>query len=242
MSHKNRWGAYSIFILAAASLFSCLLEGYFPLISVTFWIFFGAVFLLSLWTSLSISTLRALSLIIFGFVIGYMTQMVGTLAGMWEYSRPTYFFAGFAWSFAAISMQGLSLLIKRIIKPIDDNILNLLAVTVIFAIIPLTLGEYRQQATLRFWLYYISLFGFDLVLTYRLNFSHLLSLILAAWAIGNLSEYLGSNSGLWSFTYNRGLAPLFLTFGCWPLEFLLQYGLADWICHDHLKRGENDIW
>jgi len=75
-----------------------------------------------------------------------------------------------------------------------------------------------------FWIYYISLAGFAILMQARLPFTELLSLILAAWIMGGISEWIGATAQLWYF---RTVAPpLFLVLGCWPLEFLVIRGLA----------------
>ncbi len=233
---KSIWKIIVILVLGGMALLSAFLEGYIDKISYSFMIFFAIVFLFCLWTATVTATRIFFFLIAFGFIIGYITQMIGTSSDLWSYHGiyGTYVFAAFAWAYAAVSMQGLSILMCKAIKEIDDKLLNIIAITVIFAIIPVALRTYKTDVELRFWIYYVTLFILAIVMSYRLSFSHLVSLILAAWIMGNISEYIGSHSGLWIFGSN-GFPPIFLTFGCWPLEFLLQYNFADW-----MARGINE--
>lgn len=225
---KSIWNIIAIFVVGGMALLSAHLEGYLGMLSYGFMIFFAVVFLFCLWAATMTDTRMFLFLIAFGFVIGYIAQMIGTSAGLWAYHGKSYIFAAFAWAYAAIAMHGLSILIRKLEKEIDDKILNIIAIAVVFAIVPVAMRSYRTDVGLPFWIYVVTLFALALVMSYRLSFSHLVSLILAAWIMGNISEYIGSHDKLWTFGSNN-FPPIFLTFGIWPLEFLLQYNFADWM-------------
>lgn len=87
--------------------------------------------------------------------------------------------------------------------------------------------EFRSkfEPNVPFWIYYISLLGFAIVMHYHISFTELLSLILAAWIMGGIAEWIGATAKLWYFR-TETLPPLFLVLGCWPLEFLVIRGLA----------------
>lgn len=83
----------------------------------------------------------------------------------------------------------------------------------------------KVEPNVPFWLYYVSLLGFAIVMQFRISFTELLSLILAAWIMGGIGEWIGATARLWYFR-TEAFPPLFLVLGCWPLEFLVIRGLA----------------
>ncbi len=231
---------------------SAYFEGYRNLIlgAPKFLIFFVAVFIVCIVTALYIKTKFFIWLLIFGFAIGYLTQIVGTYNNLWVYNGiyKSYVFAGFSWAFAAATMFGLSLLIKKIFPEMDRKVYNVIALVVLFLIIIIFLGGLRTKVFLNFWIYYFALFIFGLVTIYHLKFSTLLSLILAAWIMGIVSEYMGSSIDLWKFcpisegsemvsTIACWSPPPYLTFGCWPLEFLTQIGLSSFISKENVLKN-----
>ena len=122
---------------------------------------------------------------------------------------------------------------------------------VLFLIIPIFLGKLRTGLNVYFWVYYFCLFVFGVVAAYHLKLSALLSLVLAAWIMGNVSEYMGSSIGLWRFCATpegsetaRSIAcwspPPYLTFGCWPLIFLSQMGLSFFLSQEHMNMRAED--
>jgi len=241
-----KWRILALLLLGGLSFLSAHLEGYLDLIldSAKFMVFFAAVFVGCILTALYMNgkTKFFIWLLVFGFFIGLLTQIVGTYNNLWIYkgTYKSYVFAGFSWVFAAAVMLGLSLLIKKLFREIDRKIYNVLALIVLFLIIPIFLSELRSKVFLNFLIYYSALFFFGVVATYRLKFSTLLSIILAAWIMGIVSEYMGSSIVLWSFCptpegsgITRIIAcwspPPYLTFGCWPLEFITQIGLTSYI-------------
>jgi len=90
-------------------------------------------------------------------------------------------------------------------------------------------GSERYKSKLEpngpFWIYYISLAGFAILMQARVPFTELLSLILAAWIMGGISEWIGPAARLWHFR-TVAFPTLFLVLGWWPLEFLVIRGLA----------------
>ena len=252
-----KWRILALLLLGGLSFLSAHLEGYLDLIldSAKFMVFFAAVFAGCILTALYMNgkTKFFLWLLVFGFFIGLLTQIVGTYNNLWVYEGPrkSYVFAGFSWVFAAAAIIGLSLLIKKLFRAIDRKVYNVLALIVLFLIIPIFLSELRSKVLLNFWIYYSALFIFGLVATYHIRFSRLLSLVLAAWIMGLVSEYMGSSIGLWTFCsvpegseMMRPIAcwspPPYLTFGCWPLEFLTQVGLSAFISQQDILK--NDLY
>ena len=251
---KNaKWRILALLFLGGLSFLSAFLEGYLDLIlgSAKFMFFFAAVFIGCVLTALYMEgkTKFFLWLLVFGFFIGILTQIVGTYNNLWVYQGPckSYVFAGFLWAFAAAAMLGLSLVVKKYFPEINRKIYNILALVVLLLIIPILLGEVRAKVFLNFRIYYFTLFIFAVVITYGSRFSTLSSLILAAWIMGLVSEYMGSSIGLWRFCPElphfevvRPIAcwspPPYLTFGCWPLEFLTQVGLSSFISQQNILK------
>ncbi|MFC1822091.1 hypothetical protein ACFL9T_05240 [Thermodesulfobacteriota bacterium] len=245
---KAKWSIMALFLLGGLSLLSAYLEGY--MITITgspkFLLFIFVVLVLSFVTALEVDGKLFVWLLVLGFFIGLLTQMIGTSNNLWIFTGPckSYVFAGFLWAFAAVTMIGLSLFIKKLIPEIDKKVYNVLALVMLVFIIALLLGEFRKVVRLNFIIYYSALFIFGLVVAYRLRFSALLSLILAAWIMGFVSEYMGSSIGLWKFCAARegtemakSIAcwspPLYLILGCWPLEFLTQLGLSSFLSQEN---------
>ena len=253
--NNAKWSILALFLLGGLFALSAYLEGYFdPIVkSNKFLLFFAVVLIICLLTSLNVNSNFFVWLLILSFFIGLITQIIGTFNNLWIYKETakSYVSAGFLWAFSAATMLGLSLAIKKLFPVIDRKANNVLCLMVLFLIIPIFLGKLRTGMNLNFWVFYFPLFVFGVVATYRLKFSVLLSLVLAAWIMGNVSEYMGSSIGLWRFCATpegsetaRSIAcwspPLYLTFGCWPLIFLTQMGLSFFLSQEHLNMRSED--
>ena len=250
---KNaKWKILALLLVAGLGLLAANLEGYLEMIlgSAKFMVFFAAVFIGCIITALyqDGKTKFFIWLLVFGFFIGLITQMVGTTNGLWIY-KESFVFGGFSWALAASTMLGLSFLIKKLFREIDGKVYNILGLIVLALVILIFLNEFRTKVLLDFWIYCLALFVFAVVITYHLRFSTLLSLILAAWIMGFVSEYMGSSIGLWQFcpelAQSEVVRPLtcwspppYLTFGCWPLEFLTQVGLSSFISQQNILKNQ----
>ena len=247
--------------LSALLLVSAILEGYASYLTGYVIAFFAAVLAACIVTAFTISTAHLVGLILFGFVIGFLTQAIGITSDLWCYDR-TFIFAAFSWSLAAVTMEGISRIIRHKLKSLTDPPLNVLLVLALLGALLVTLDlqdhwkyakyrpapeawkerqEYGIQRTCfihqdmpsksklepnePFWIYYISLAGFAILMQAGVPFTELLSLILAAWIMGGISEWIGATAKLWHFR-TVAFPPLFLVLGCWPLEFLVIRGLA----------------
>lgn len=246
---KNaKWKTLALFLFVGLGLIAANLEGYLEMIlgSAKFMIFFAAVFIGCIITALyqGGKTKFFIWLLVFGFFIGLITQMVGTTNGLWIY-KDSFLFIGFSWAFATIAMLGLSLVVKKYFPEVNSKLYNVFALIVLVLIILVFLGDFRTKVSINFWIYYIALFVFAAVTTYHLKSSTLFSIILAAWVIGFISEYMGSSAGLWNFcavsegsemvkTIACWTPPPYLTFGCWPLEFITQIGLCSFISQQNI--------
>ncbi len=212
--------------LSALLLVSAILEGYASNLTGYVIAFFAAVLAGCIVTAFTICTAHLVGLILFGFVIGFLTQAVGTASDLWCYDR-TFIFAAFSWSLAAVTMEGISRVIQYKLKSLTDHPLNVLMILALLGTFLVTLAsqDHWKYANESFWIYYISLAGFAILMQAQVPFTELLSLILAAWIMGGISEWLGATAKLWHFR-TAAFPPLFLVLGCWPLEFLVIRGLA----------------
>jgi hypothetical protein len=124
------------------------------------------------------------------------------------------------------------------------NLINPVIVVLVFAVIPLTLGDYHRGAGGWFWLLYAILFPITLVTANRMELPVFLGLLLTTWVFGFVSEYAGSvPNHIWTFTYNPNYPPVFLIIGCWPLEIFTQYALSAFLANEPLDkytRGEGN--
>jgi hypothetical protein len=260
-SDKNLIKIVFLLGLSALLLVSAVLEGYTSYLTVYVIAFFAVVLAACIVTAFTICTAHLVTLILFGFVIGFLTQAVGITSDLWCYDR-TFIFAAFSWSLAAVTMEGISRIIRYKLKSLRDPPLNVLMILALLGTLLVTLAlqdhwkyaKYRpppkewmekqefgiqgscfinQEMPVKsnlepnepFWIYYISLAGFAILTQARVPFTELLSLILAAWIMGGISEWIGATAKLWHFR-TVVFPPLFLVFGCWPIEFLVIHGLA----------------
>jgi len=263
---KNLFKILLLLGLSALLLVSAVLEEYASNLTGYIIAFFAAVLAGCIVTAYTICTAHLIGLILFGFVIGFLTQAIGVTSDLWCYDH-TFIFAAFSWSLAAVTMEGISRIIRYKLKSLTDPPLNVLMILALLGILLVALasqnqwkyakyrptpeswtkeqeskaqgicfinqempkkGSERFKSMLEpnepFWIYYISLVGFSILMQAKVPFTELLSLILAAWIMGGISEWIGATAKLWHF---RTVAPpLFLVLGCWPLEFLVIRGLA----------------
>jgi uncharacterized membrane protein YczE len=253
---KNaKWKLLALFLVAGLGLLAAYFERAMPedksclqviLGSPKFIVFFAIVLIACFVTALyeRTNTKYFIWLLVFGFFIGLITQIMGTTNSLWTY-QDSFVFVGFSWALAAVTMLGLSFLLEKLLSEINGKRYNVLGLTVLVVAILIFLNEFRTKVLLGFWIYYIALFFFAAVTTYHLRFSTLLSLILAAWIMGLVSEYMGSSIELWKFcpelAETGGARPFpclspppYLVFGCWPLEFLAQVGLSSFISRQNI--------
>jgi hypothetical protein len=209
---------------------------------ILFWIGVIAGFLISFCLALGISTKRLFSLILGIFIIEYFKETIGIRSGMWTYNGFNGFYNFGVWLWVLASLVAYMLFIKIII-PLLGKIklsipkwLNLVLVIALFVIIFVTLGKYQSGAGILFWSFYIILLIAGIYVALRTESPvFILGVILASWIIGNPSEYLGSmGAGIWTYAYNPNYPPVFLLFGCWPLEILSQYSLSAFLSGEPL--------
>jgi hypothetical protein len=148
------------------------------------------------------------------------------------------------WAWVLAGMTVFWLAVRLVIKVANHltatwsrrwNFFNPLVVLVVFAVIPVTLGDYRAGAGPWFWVLYAILFQAALAVSLYLDFPFFWGLLITTWVLGFISEYAGSvPNHIWTFTYNPDYPPFFLIAGCWPLEIFTQLALAAFLAHEPL--------
>jgi hypothetical protein len=125
--------------LSALLLVSAVLEGYSSYLTGYVIVFFAVVFAACIVTAFTICTTHLVGLILFGFVIGFLTQAVGITSDLWCYDR-TFIFAAFSWSLAAVAMEGISRIIQYKLKSLRDPPLNVLMILALLGTLVVTLA------------------------------------------------------------------------------------------------------
>lgn len=227
----------------AVTLFTAWHEGYFAFISVSFWIFLALGFGLAFWVAAQISSRRLLSLAVSIFIMEYIKETIGIRAGLWVYHGVNgfYNFGVWAWVLGGISAYTLGTrIIRPLIRRLQPGVSHRRQVAIIgilFLLIPLGLGGYWGGTGAWFWGFYILTLAADLWVASRVDFPLLAGMVAAAWLVGNTGEYLGGPvSGVWTFPRDPRYPPLFLLFGCWPLEILAQYALSAVLANEALDQ------
>lgn len=233
-----------IALLMAITLFTAFHEGYIPLISVPFWSVLIVGFAVCIWLAFSISTRRLLSLILVIFVVEYIKETIGIRSEMWTYhgTDGLYNFGLWAWVLGGLTVYTLSIrVLIGLIKKLEirsPRCANPIILMLIASLIPLTLGDYRSGAGFLFFSFYAVLLVVSIHACARMDFPIFAGIVITAWFVGNISEYMGSvASGIWTFTYSPDYPPIFLLFGCWPLEILVQYSLSAFLAAESLNKS-----
>jgi hypothetical protein len=124
--------------LGIATLVSAVIEGYTDYIQGYVIVFFAIVLIICIKSTFVISFRLLVSLILFGFIFGFITQSIGVTSDMWCYDH-TFIFAAFSWSLATVTMVEISRWIRLKLKKVVDKPLNVITILLIFAVIPITL-------------------------------------------------------------------------------------------------------
>lgn len=243
MYHKEKLlNLVLVALFIGITAFTAFHEGYIPLISIPFLISLVAGFLIiTLWLSKNISTKRLISLMFGIFIIEYVKETIGIRSGIWTYHGidGQFNFGVWAWVLGGLVTYTLAtrIVIQQIrkLKLSFPRWLNQIILTILFLFILLSLGDYRNNTGVLFYLFYAVLFAATFYVSLRIDFPVFAGIVISSWIIGNPSEYIGSiASGVWTFTHNPDYPPLFLLFGCWPLEILSQYSLSAFLANEPL--------
>lgn len=243
MNREKKNNIILIALLFVVILFTAFHEGYFSLISIPFLLTLVTAFALAIWLTRSISTKRLLVLILGIFIIEYIKETIGIRSGMWTYHgiNGHYNFGVWAWVMGGlVSFTLATLVIIRLLRKLKlllPKWVNLIILILLCVLILLTLGEYREGTGILFYSFYIVLILMIFYASRKMDFPVFAGIVISSWFVGNLSEYMGSAaSGVWTFTYNPNYPPIFLLFGCWPLEILAQYSLSAWLANESLNK------
>lgn len=230
-------------LLITVTLFTAFHEGYFPLISVSFWVSIVIGFSISIWLAWTISTLRLLSLILGIFIIEYIKETTGIRSGFWVYHgvNGLYIFGVWGWVLGGLTAYTVSTKITiRQMRKLRISLprwLNPIILTIISLFIPLTIGDYWSGAGKLFWLFYTLIFIAGIYVSFKMDFFVFSGIVITAWVVSQPSEYIGSiTSNVWTYTHNSSYPPFFLLFGCWPLEILAQYSLSAFLAKEPLDK------
>lgn len=234
----------ALFIIV--TLFTAYQEGYLPMISVLFWLVLIMGFAVSIWMALKITTARLLSLMLGIFIIEYIKETIGIRSGMWSYHglNNSYNFGVWAWVMGGMGVFWIAVRVvirwmRRLTADLPRrwDLINPVIVVLVFAVIPLTLADYRSGTGGLFGLLYAILFLVTLVTASRMELPVFLGLLLTTWVLGFPSEYAGSvPNHIWTFTYNPNYPPFFLIIGCWPLEIFTQFALSAFLANESLDK------
>jgi hypothetical protein len=233
-------------LFGIVTLFTADQEGFLAMIAVLLWLVLIAGFAVAVWMALKITTGRLLALMLGIFLIEYIKEGIGIRSGMWSYHglANCYSFGVWAWVLGGMGVFWLAVRVvirwmrkKTADSPRRWSLINPVVVVLLFAIIPLTLGDYRSGAGGWFWSLYVILFLVSLVTASRMDLPVFLGLLLTTWVVGFCSEWAGSvPNHIWTFTHNPNYPPFFLIIGCWPLEIFTQYALSAFLANEPLDK------
>ena len=149
---------------------------------------------------------------------------------MYHGARTSFLTGVLSWVLAGVSMYTLSKFaiapFVRAILPTKSRALHWPILMGIVALAVTLLRVEGQHFGLWMWVLYAILLVLAALGTGRMDLATLVATVLCAWGVGNLSEYLGSQAGIWTFPAHPAYPPLYLVFGLWPIEVLGQFALA----------------
>lgn len=232
-------------ILAAVIFFTASQEGVLCKISTLFWLSLILGFAICFYLALVVSPRRLLALIFVVFTFEYVKEAIGIRSGLWEYHclGSQFTFGVWAWVLAGLICYTLATkvtgrLLKKWLGTLPITLYSALVPIALFALIPLTMGPYLSGTGIITWMLYIAVLLVAIAASIRMNPALLAGIVVTAWVIGFPSEYVGSaSSEIWTFPHNPDYPPVFLIFGCWPLEILAQYAISAFIADEPLNQG-----
>jgi uncharacterized protein (DUF362 family) len=221
------------FMLFATLAVAASAEGYASRLSLLFVGLLAVGLGLFLWLGTRTTTARLLALLTLVFFMEYTNQTIGIASGLWQYHGVggQYVFGVMAWLVAACSAQALSTgvtipLVRRLHLRTPRWLTSVL-VLALLALIPLTAGRYGSSMGVSFWCFFGLVGVIAMLAAQQMPIHVFVGVVLSAWFVGGLSEYVGSaSSGCWTFPYNPHYPPFYLVVGCWPLEILVQFSVS----------------
>jgi uncharacterized protein (DUF362 family) len=175
---------------------------------------------------------RILSLLGSVFAIELVKEYLGIRYGLWVYHgvRTSFLTGVLSWVLAGVSMFTLSKFaiapFVRAILPTKSRALHLPILMGIVALALVLLNVQGAHLGTWMWVLYAILLALAALGVRRMDLATLVATVLCAWGVGNLSEYLGAQAGIWTCPGHPGYPPLYLVFGLWPIEVLAQFALA----------------
>jgi hypothetical protein len=232
-----------VLLLIAVSAFAAYHEGYFPLISLLFGASIVLGFAIAVWLAVGEPARRFVALVLSIYIIEYVKESIGIRSGVWTYHGIDghYDFGVWMWVLAGLIVYTLATRVTvRLVartKLSPPRWVNVVIFIIVAALIPAGLGPYRSGAGMLFIVFYVVLFVVGVYASARMPFKLFAALVVTSWAVANLCEYAGSiGSGVWTYNHNTDYPPLFLLFGCWPLEIIAQYSLSAFLSSQPLDR------
>ena len=218
--------------MAGALLFTAFYEGYLGMVDWRF----AAVLLCGLGTmaflSLVETTGRILSLLVAVFAIELVKEYLGIRYQLWVYHGRDgrFLFGVLSWVLGGVSVFTLA---KWVVAPFVRILVSTKTrkfhVPILLGLAGLAyalLDVPMSQLGPWFWGLYAILLLLGVWRSRQSDLAMLFALIATGWGVGNLSEYLGSQAGIWTFTGHPNYPPLYLLFGLWPIEIIAQVSLA----------------
>lgn len=228
-------------VLAAVTAFAMHHEGYLSLVTPPLGLAIVAGLAVITWLAATERSCRLASLVLSIFVVEYVKESIGVRSGLWTYrgNPGQYLFGVWLWVIAGSAAYALA---KKVAVPLlrrtrlsPHRWTNAAVVLAVGSIIPISLGSYRQGTGVAFAVFYAVLLTAGVAASLRMSFTTLIGIVLTSWAVANPSEYVGSmGSGIWTYPHDPSYPPLFLLFGCWPLEIIAQVSLSALLASESL--------
>ena len=219
-----------VLLLAFITAYTAWNEGYYGLVTMPFLLILVGGFSALLWLALNITTTRLLTYIFIVFGMQYVGETIGTRPGMWTYKGETfssslggaYNFGAWIWVMASLLAYVISTRFTirwiRAFVECFPKWVNPLLVVAVFAVIPLTLGEYwdnlgDNNATYQFWIYFSVLALIGIAASLKTDSPVILGVIIAACIVAIPSEYAGSIGShptpSWTFNHDENFPHCF---------------------------------
>jgi len=236
-----------IIFLGLIALYASYYGGFFSIVTLLMWGLLIAGLAAGMWMNYTVPTKRLVAFILTVFVYEYFKETQGIASGMWTYSgNPgAVDFGVWCWVIASLGTLGLAYkilipLLRKVIKEMPVYV-NFFVIIIVFALIPILLGPYWQNANAPFWALYGVSFVISAYAATKMGFPSLIGVVIMSMVMGNIGEYIaGIQSGLWTFAYDKTWPPFYLSLGGWPLEILSQYTISALIAGETLDVYKKD--
>jgi len=190
-----------VFLVCGTLLYTARHEGYWPHISVLFWIVLAIGMAVGLWATTLFSTQRMVAIAVVAFTVEYVKEALGIETGAWRYAYEQFSFGVWAWVLATLTCCALAVgLVVKIMVRLRIAIPRWVGPTVMLGLgvfIPATMGAYRGGTNLAYWSLYAVLVAVCVLGARRMGSNLCLAVVLGALALGFPYEYASAiNSGI----------------------------------------------